>query len=53
MASTIMIVHCDKCGAKAVVRGVDTGPDRSGRNRRNLLTAGCGQGNVGKSVPRD
>jgi predicted RNA-binding Zn-ribbon protein involved in translation (DUF1610 family) len=29
MASTVMIVHCNKCGAEAVVRGVDTGPDRS------------------------
>jgi uncharacterized Zn finger protein len=29
MVSTIMNVHCDKCGAKAEVRGVDTGPDRS------------------------
>jgi hypothetical protein len=29
MDSTLMIVHCDKCGAEAIVRGVDTGPGRS------------------------
>ena len=29
MATTVMIVHCAKCGAKAEVRGVDIGPDRS------------------------
>ena len=29
MATTCMIVHCDECGAKAEVMGMDMGPGRS------------------------
>jgi hypothetical protein len=29
MSATSMLVTCDRCGAKAEVKGVDLGPDRS------------------------
>jgi hypothetical protein len=28
-STTGMIVHCDRCGEKAEVKGMDMGPDRS------------------------
>jgi hypothetical protein len=32
MVSTKMIVHCDRCGAEAEVRGLNIGPDQSSQH---------------------